>query len=466
MTGVKKKEPVISGNLSSFDLKFLQKSLGELHAAYPKLVLSGDFQFLAARAAVKAGYSTDAITVADANLYSALIGGLITGSHPRYILSPDDEILMSGYLGANDSPARRAAFVMWVMKRAELAASPHLDGLLEDIDDRMVEHVDAMAESLSDLVASLGGITYRNIDVPTLIAEGTGTDTVTVVLRPVYTGRETKGFRYGGHITYDAGYCAYSWSREVPALYEASKQQPGLYIWSSPATYDAPSCDVVHAKEVRPDRVTRWLCTMPDHLGESIYLNSFSRRDYGPYPLPTWSLTDELKPDSVVKFVTASEGQVFYYRDLWAHKLGATAGDRYLLMIIDDKIYSAVIMNLSNFTHFNTDFIFEQSGFSAPSTRHPHLHRLLMWCLTSREFGDDIMEIAFKRNRLYVPAGLETTCISKYRKLKSNNGIFEVAFRERYPNGMYRIIYRAVFREEKYSDCIRRSLEEDVNHED
>jgi hypothetical protein len=236
-----------------------------------------------------------------------------------------------------------------------------------------------------------------------------------------------------------------------------------VYLWSVPATATIEdTSEVVHVKEVRADRVSRWLCTRPEALGDAPFLQSYSRRAYAPYPLPMWGQDDELRPDSLVEFIPVKEGTVFYYRDLWAHKLGATAGDRYLLMLIDRKVYSAVIMNLGQFTHMTSDYLFEQSGFSAPSTRHPHLHRLLMWSLTCRQFGDDMLRIGYKKNRIFAPVGLETTCISKYRKLKSNNGIFEVAFRERYPNGMYRILYRADFREERYTDCIRRVLEEDT----
>jgi len=60
--------------------------------------------------------------------------------------------------------------------------------------------------------------------------------------------------------------------------------------------------------------------------------------------------------------------------------------------------------------------------------------------------------------------GLKTTCLSKYRKVKLNNGILPVTFREKLKKGqfadMYRIVYQVDWYDRTYADCINLYLKE------
>lgn len=68
---------------------------------------------------------------------------------------------------------------------------------------------------------------------------------------------------------------------------------------------------------------------------------------------------------------------------------------------------------------------------------------------------------ALKASPLIRCEGIKTTCLSRYRKVKLNNGILDVTFRERTPDSdMYRIVYEAKFRPDNYAACIRRYLGE------
>jgi len=63
-------------------------------------------------------------------------------------------------------------------------------------------------------------------------------------------------------------------------------------------------------------------------------------------------------------------------------------------------------------------------------------------------------------NRLFEIKGFKTTCLSKYRKVKLNNGLLTIRDREKLPNGMYKMVYICPFRKEGYDQCVVDYLKE------
>jgi hypothetical protein len=450
-----KVDPVVAGHTQADQRKYLTAVLASLLPTHPVVHIPAAGQFSLATVALAAGYEPGNIRCSDISLYSGLIGSLIDpeAEVPAYRLSETDEELCTG------TPLHRAAVLMYVMKREQLGMAEHLADQLEDLEDNRDRHIAVIEDKLEKQVISLKGVRYRHRGLPEVIGEPKPAGEVTLVAKPLYAGKPVKGFAYGDGIVYDPHCEPFNWSRDFGVLYEASKLSAGPTFWYwDKSTASFPAEEVVFSKEYRPGREEYWLCTKPEGVLRSIA--TFHRQPFEAYPLPVWGLDDELRPDSVIRFVTVNQNVELYYRDIWAHRLGATAGDRYMLMIVDDKVFAAVILQLSAFAHLKSQWIFEQSGFSAVSTRYKRMVRLLMWCVTCRQWGDDVMRLSFKQNRYYDPIGCETTCLSKYRKMKGNLGILKDRFRVKMPNGLYRIIQNAEFREETYTECIARFLAE------
>jgi hypothetical protein len=135
---------------------------------------------------------------------------------------------------------------------------------------------------------------------------------------------------------------------------------------------------------------------------------------------------------------------------------------------IDGRIFATCGLHFQKIKLLISTMVFESFGFATPHPVYPNLCRLLMMCLTSAATHKRLfMRLkALRASPLIRCEGIKTTCLSRYRKVKLNNGILDVTHREKLPESdMYRIIYEAKFRPDQYSDCIRRYLQECQNRQ-
>jgi len=107
-----------------------------------------------------------------------------------------------------------------------------------------------------------------------------------------------------------------------------------------------------------------------------------------------------------------------------------------------------------------TDYVFENFGFSVSLKKYPQSNRLLMMVLTSKEFGNVIHRTASNKNRIYNLTGMKTTCISKYRSIKTHQGILERINRETMPNGLYKIQAETKWHDRDFKETLRIWVEE------
>ena len=177
-------------------------------------------------------------------------------------------------------------------------------------------------------------------------------------------------------------------------------------------------------------------------------------------PYPVFLPGDDILESSKINVIPCSEEVGLYYRDLFAHKLGVTKAERYFLILLDGKVFGVFGVMLGEVYRLTSDRYFETFGFTAYSEKFPRSGRLLMMIITSMEAKKVIVHTSGK-NRYYKLVGMRTTCLSKYRNSKSNNGIVITENRERMPNGMYKIHYYANFRKDTFSDCVKRFLREE-----
>jgi hypothetical protein len=192
------------------------------------------------------------------------------------------------------------------------------------------------------------------------------------------------------------------------------------------------------------------------------------KRDPALKPLNAKIFDGELRPDSTIDFLVAKRENGLYYRNLWAHRLGDTDTECFIIWTIDGQIFATCGLHFQKIKLLISTRVFESFGFATPHPVYPNLCRLLMMCLTSAATHKRLfMRLkALRASPLIRCEGIKTTCLSRYRKVKLNNGILDVTHREKLPESdMYRIIYEAKFRPDQYSDCIRRYLQECQNRQ-
>ena len=166
----------------------------------------------------------------------------------------------------------------------------------------------------------------------------------------------------------------------------------------------------------------------------------------------------EIGPASSIEFLRVGSQHSLYYRDLFAHKLGATNSEMHLVLLVDGYVAAVSGMYFQNLNRGQTGpdglrYLEETYGFAAPSYRYPRLCRLLMMLITTETFLNSMAE--YTPNR---PDGLATTCLSPYPEIKINRGILKITFREKMRDGRYRIRYAASARKQSYSEVLQEWL--------
>jgi len=293
-----------------------------------------------------------------------------------------------------------------------------------------------------------------------------------IVNPPAYAGGYEKMFNMNNIIEYKIDVPMFSNKHEAGALYYRNKQLQCQVLWFKArdlyweidgVKQKVPIDDVLFAKEYNLINSEFWMATKPEVFANHIYSKSTCQTKHVkslPYKnAKIFSDEDELTPETKVQWITVSPEHALYYRDLFAHKLGTVKAETHRILLLDGKVFGICGFHLEKLRGFKSDKIFETYGFNATLKRYSNSNRLLMMLLTCREFEKSIFEFSGK-GRTFSCSGIRTTCLSKYRKVKSNNGLLIVTDREKMSNDMYKIHYETNWHERTYSDCIRLYLEE------
>ncbi|GAG34173.1 unnamed protein product, partial [marine sediment metagenome] len=153
------------------------------------------------------------------------------------------------------------------------------------------------------------------------------------------------------------------------------------------------------------------------HTGQRVFVKK--RLDIAPAELPILPVDYEITPASSVSFRPTQERHAMYYRDLFAHRLGATTSEQHCLMLLDGHIAGVVGVHFFSANHYiplddGKIYLEETYAFTSPSRRHKRLNRLLRMLITTDTFRDMVAPT----ERLRHTAGLATTCLSKHPEQK------------------------------------------------
>lgn len=450
--------------------RYLAAALRHLKPRYPRIVLPAVGQFTLAKCAIEAGYERENIFTSDISMFSSALGHLYAGRPIDELGFELAEEYRERYAACADE-AERAAFLFWVMKTCQLDASVFFERVpLDDLRERRETHVRKLANRLRSFRDYYGGIRYEVADMRSVLSNEHPDGTLVVVNPPVFRGGYGKMFDFGDTLRFDPQIPEFDFSKEYAALYAHTKTLKTPFVWYRFRSAKGFSPDeVVFCKEWDVDKRDYWLLTKPEILDGFQYRSSvdfMAAKGVRPYAAPVFTNGDELTCDSEIRFVQVPEAQALYYRDLFAHKLGNTRAEQYFLMLMDGKVFATVGFMTNKLFGLKSDRVFENYGFNASVRNLPRANRLLMLAITSRAFADILYRTASRVNRVYRLRGLRTTCLSKYRRVKLNNGILKALECERLPTGkanggMYRILYDAEFRDQDFQGVVRQFLDEE-----
>src|SRR5439155_24623816 len=132
--------------------------------------------------------------------------------------------------------------------------------------------------------------------------------------------------------------------------------------------------------------------------------------------------------------------------------LGSSTADRGFLLLVDGQVMTAFGISIQDFLQFRTRYLPEMFGITRSSSRYHRLGKLFMLLLTSGEMKKRLCDIL--KLWLHEPAGIQTTSITVHEEGKTDRGALKVISRENLAEGRFRIIYRADFRDDTFSQVV------------
>jgi hypothetical protein len=444
--------------------RFIAPALAHLRErGFDRVIVPACGDFSLVKCAVAAGFAKDRILATDICLFSSLLGYYYMGrplAELPFTIKPG--ALLEEYRTC-ETDVDRLAVLLFHMKLSQLRIERDFERrYATDLREHRPDHLARMKAGLESFREFYSGISYL-IEHPFGVLARGGSDAV-VLLNPVVSA--ARMFKGMGGLDFKVD--APEWNKkDAPTLYAGLKTHGAASFLFSVDSHLDPD-GIVYASESGPKRFDYWLCTHPEVLSDFPQLRALKlkpKKPAAPYQhIPIFSDSDQLTAESIVTFVKVQEEQALYYRDLLAHRLGDTAAEIYLLCLIDGKMFSVCGFHAQKLRIGQEHYLAETFGFTVRLHDRPDINRLLMLFITCEEFARFMADAMSRVNRTYDMRGLKTTCLSKYRKVKLNNGVLPVVSREKLAKGpfadMYRIVYQVDWYKRSYKECIALYLAE------
>jgi hypothetical protein len=434
---------------------------------YPRVVVPCAGRFTGPLIALKAGYPPDAIHASDVSLFSSLIGYLAAGTDVRQlgaVVALPDVPELETCANETADQLEHAAAVLLAMKVATTPGkNAYARMLRQDLVSDWRRHLEKLKSHLKLLSEQLKGIHYEPRDLYAVVEQDSADPKALLYVDPPgFGGGYEKIFDTGGVVSYNATeFTSFDPKTGFEQLGEMVKDAPALVITMRATKDDSASPSAVWGM-LAGDRVKMLAANRKDEAAALSGVRISMKAEKAVNPRwPVWgSRTDKIREDSDIRVEKTTRELSLYYRDLFAHALGATSSERFYLIWLDGKVFGTFGMHLSFATtgrfYDPADkrlFAWESYGFSA---RHPaykkYLNRLLMMCVTCEEFFGML-----KRHSSFPmgdPVGIRTACITKGMKSKGNRGILKLLSREPLPDGRHHIVYAAEWRKGTFKDQV------------
>lgn len=461
-------DKIFLGVTQSEQRKYITAAFEYLHEQYPTLILPAVGQFSLAKCAMEAGYAPEKIFTSDISLFTSLLGYYYTGQPIDDIGFEVRDVYGEAY-SVLTTDSRKVAFLMWLMKTQQLRSEVYYERVVKDeLHENMAKHIDNLERRIRAYREYYKSINYKIADLRSEITAEWPDNSLMVMNPPAFKGGYKKMFNFERVLHYAFPFDEFDMKKEYKNLFEMTKARKFPVIWyryGDANGYNAE--EVIYAKEFSADRYDYWLITKPEVLKGFRYRGIVDFQGFEQLKryknVPVFGTNDELTENTKVQFIPVEQDIALYYRDLWCHKLGNTGAESYFLIALDGKIFATVGFMMGKVFRLQSTKVFENYGFTCPSSKYPNINRLLMLLITSKEMKDVLYHSTSRVNRVYELNGLRTTCLSKYRKVKLNNGILKLESKEKMKDGVYKLVYDTDWHDRTFQDAVKLFIAESNN---
>ena len=420
------------------------------------VVVPGAGRFDAVLALARGGFPPAKIVASDITFFGSVIGHLADPGLALDML--EVELVGDGQRFAEGvdwaDPFERAAAAMIAM-RYERIPSKHLYGmnLRRELLYNRPTYQRTLAQELRDLVAIVEGVSFVQEDVRDSVASFLERPDAGAFLNPPSFSPVAFVRLLHSDLV--------SWKRVTP---NEPWDKAALAVLYEQLT-DAPLFSMVYSVqgELAPDSWQRLLAVsrkggMTDYLvaNQPIALTHavtiFTQTNRQQPRIFEIYDDQEITPQTTLEFVEIDRPTALYYRDLFVHRLGTTQSEWYLAMLLDGRLVTVMGLNRQKLMHFKSDYVYETFGISVTSHRYKRLGKLFMLALTTEAFHRWMR--LHTRQGIRKVRGIITTSLTKYAEGKTDRGVMQVISREQLEHGVWKILYRAEFRDEEFSTTL------------
>jgi hypothetical protein len=439
---------------------YLLEAFKRLKDSHPVLVTPCVGRFTIPTLAVQAGYKPENLISSDISLFSSVLGCTIMGL-PLTDLQVQYHAPELQFLKEYSGTPLEGGAILYGMKICQIKTHLYYNlAIREEILRQPHKQIEKTQRDINQIAAPLKGSSYRIKDIFEELEGWWDKENAVIFINPpAFKGGYSKMFDLRGMMSWNeppipefdptTGYTPiYNKMLEAPAvviLYQYRKCPEG---WEDRAIF---------GYEYMKDRVDYLLTNKPELFEKRAKGRTKTKIEPGGYPLLFEHHT--ITRESKITFRPTSGKVALYYRDLFAHKLGATKAHIFYLAFIDGYLFATLGFHPEVATTGYRPYIEETFGFCVPNRRYPRLNKLMMMLICSEEFKQQIIRdypniLLFKEME-----ELHTKCITTYPELKINRGILKLVKREKLPDGRYKLDYVSKFKPMTYQDCLIKWLE-------
>lgn len=317
-----------------------------------------------------------------------------------------------------------------------------------------MEHDDLIEQIKGELVSCkdrLSGIHYDIVDFRAVVDDLQEGDFL-YVNPPTYSGGYEKMFPYND-IQWSKPEIAFFDNKEYDAIVQKMFESPATVVVYSQKTVKVPYAKIVYAQYMGGGR-TDYILSNKDFAGYAKSENK-EKKKVALYPIFN---DDEITENSKVQILEVDKDTCLYYRDLFVHKLGTTKAECYYLMLIDGKVTTAFGLHRRDFFSMKSNYIGEVFCISVSSKKYKRLGKLFMMCLTSGSFKKYLQSTMMMGARTL--QGIKTSSKTSHHEGKTDRGVMKLIKREEQANGTFLVVYVGDFRDDTYTDCVKKWLKQ------
>jgi len=335
------------------------------------------------------------------------------------------------------------------------------------MESTFAEQIKFISKQLNEIRESIHGITYKLMDVREVL-QNIGDDEIAILHPSSSKTSKAAQTKIDEIIKFPHKFEEFDYKKESERLFMDCRERRVNSIWSFYGISDIDSKFHIGGEKRKTtldnSKVDIYASTQIELLDDFKEKNGMvAQRDKFFEKVQNFQIVPEdyeITQTTKIEAVTTNRETALYLRDIWAHKMGVTAASSYYIITLDGMAFGVTGLEMRTVYTMKDKTVSEVFGFDQPLTKHPKSHRLFMMLLTCQGMIKTIRNNA-KKNRLWEIKNFKTICLTKYRKLKSSTGILEVTFREKLPNGNYRLIYETPIWKRSFEETLEFWLTED-----